>query len=118
MWCCTRCHEASSLANLWQLAPTGPHDLRHTFATWLEDAAIPSRGIDELMGRAGGRRGGGTGGSPMVRVCRETTPVKLARVTAALNERIGRAMMAAASTDPGNLQNNLKVRFAVTGIAP
>ena len=22
----------------------GPHDLRHTFATWLEDAGIPSRG--------------------------------------------------------------------------
>ena len=27
----------------------GPHDLRHTFATWLEEAAIPSRVIDELM---------------------------------------------------------------------
>jgi integrase len=27
----------------------GPHDLRHTFATWLEDAAIPVRMIDELM---------------------------------------------------------------------
>jgi integrase len=27
----------------------GPHDLRHTFASWLEDAGIPSRVIDELM---------------------------------------------------------------------
>jgi integrase len=28
----------------------GPHDLRHTYATWLEDAGIPGRVIDELMG--------------------------------------------------------------------
>jgi integrase len=37
----------------------GAHDFRHTFATWLEDAGIPSRMIDELMGHSGGRRGGG-----------------------------------------------------------
>jgi len=30
--------------------PHGPHDLRHTFSTWLEDAGIPHRVIDELMG--------------------------------------------------------------------
>jgi integrase len=73
----------------------GPHDLRHTFATWLEDARIPSRVIDELMGHTGGRHQGGTSGSPMGRVYRETTPAMLARVTAALDERIGRAMAAA-----------------------
>jgi integrase len=39
----------------------GPHDLRHTFATWLEDAAIPVRVIDELMGHASGRRRTRTG---------------------------------------------------------
>jgi hypothetical protein len=39
----------------------GPHDLRHTFSTWLEDAGIPARVIDELMGHDGGRRGGGAG---------------------------------------------------------
>ena len=66
--------------------------LRHTFATWLEDAGIPSRVIDELMGHAGGRRHGDTSGSPMGRVYRETTPTMLARVTAALDERIGRAL--------------------------
>jgi hypothetical protein len=69
----------------------GPYDLRHTFATWLEDAGIPSRVIDELMGHAGGRRGGSTAGSPMGRIYRETTPAMLARVTAALDDRIGNA---------------------------
>ena len=74
----------------------GPHDLRHTFATWLEDAAIPSRVIDELMGHAGGRRDRAGGGNPMGRVYRETTPAMLARVTAALNDRIGHALAVAA----------------------
>jgi integrase len=73
----------------------GPHDLRHTFATWLEDAGLPSRVIDELMGHTSGRRNGGASGSPMGRVYRETTPMMLARVTAALDERIARAMAVA-----------------------
>jgi integrase len=30
-------------AELAHLDLRGPHDLRHTFATWLEEAAIPSR---------------------------------------------------------------------------
>jgi integrase len=34
----------------------GPDDLRHTFATWLEDDGIPARVIDELMGQAATRR--------------------------------------------------------------
>jgi integrase len=74
----------------------GPHDLRHTFATWLEDAAIPSRVIDELMGHSSGRRDRGAGGSPMGRVYRETTPAMVARVTAALDDRISRALAVAA----------------------
>ena len=28
----------------------GAHDFRHTYVTWLEDAGIPARVIDELMG--------------------------------------------------------------------
>jgi len=46
-------------------------------------------------GHAGGRRNDGVGGSPMGRVYRETTPMMLARVTAALDERIARAMAVA-----------------------
>jgi hypothetical protein len=48
-------------------------------------------------GHAGGRRNDGVGGSPMGRVYRETTSAMLARVTAALDERIGRAMGVAGS---------------------
>jgi integrase len=32
-----------------ELDPHGPHGLRHTFATWLEDGGVPARVIDELM---------------------------------------------------------------------
>jgi hypothetical protein len=74
----------------------GPHDLRHTFATWLEDAAIPSRVIDELMGHTSGRRDHAAGGSPMGRIYRETTSAMVARVTAALDDRIGHAQAVAA----------------------
>jgi hypothetical protein len=38
----------------------------------------------------------GAGGSPMGRVYRETTPAMVARVTAALDERIARALAVAA----------------------
>jgi hypothetical protein len=43
-------------ADLGHLDLRGPHDLRHTFASGLEDAAIPSRVIDVRMGHASGRR--------------------------------------------------------------
>jgi integrase len=58
-------------ADLGHLDLRGPHDLRHTFATWLEDAAIASRVIDELMGHASGRRDRGASGSPMGRIYRD-----------------------------------------------
>jgi hypothetical protein len=82
---------AVSRAGLDGLDLHGPHDLRHTFATWLEDAAIPSRVIDELMGHSGGRRSGGGDGSPMGRVYRETTQAMLERVTTVLDDRISLA---------------------------
>jgi integrase len=77
-------------ANLAHLDLRGPHDLRHTFATWLEDAGIPSRVIDEVMGHADGRRDHASG-SPMGRIYRETTPAMLARIMIAIDERIDSA---------------------------
>jgi integrase len=75
-------------ASLAHLNLRGPHDLRHTYATWLEEAGIPARVIDELMGHAGGRRGDGEG-SAIGRAYRHTTPEMRARVVAALEARLG-----------------------------
>jgi integrase len=84
---------------LGQLRLRGPHDLRHTFATWLEEAGIPTRVIDELMGHAGGRRGGGAPsreGSLIGTRYRWTTPEMEARVVAAIEERLGASFGVAA----------------------
>jgi integrase len=89
--------DGQGAARRWAVAPPAPgpldhldlhgsHDLRHTFATWLEDARIPARVIDELMGHAGGRRA--DHGSRIGRIYRETTPEMLARVVAALERRL------------------------------
>jgi integrase len=68
----------------------GPHDLRHTFATWLEDDGIPTRVIDELMGHAATRRPSWTSerGSPMGAVYRHTTAEMETRVVHALDARL------------------------------
>jgi integrase len=74
-----------------ELRVCGPHDLRHTFATWLEDAGIPARVIDELMGHAGGHRSGGApagDGSLIGTRYRWTTPEMQARVVAAIEQRL------------------------------
>src|SRR5215204_7789999 len=82
-------------AELAHLDLRGPHDLRHTFATWLEDAAIPSRVIDELMGHAGGHRSGREGSAIGLRY-RHTTPEMEARVVAAIEQRLATSLAAAA----------------------
>jgi excisionase family DNA binding protein len=68
--------------------PHGPHDLRHTFSTWLEDAGIPARVIDELMGHERSRRGELEGGSRVGARYRHTTPEMAVRVAAAIQERL------------------------------
>jgi hypothetical protein len=80
----------------WQALPTirdplleavdlrGAHDFRHTFATWLEDAGIPARVIDELMGHEATSRGGQQRGSAMGAHYRHTTPKMATRAVDAI----------------------------------
>jgi integrase len=78
----------------------GPHDLRHTFSTWLEDAGIPARVIDELMGHAGGRGDGGEHGqrgSVIGLRYRWTTPEMEMRVVDAIGRRLIVALKVASS---------------------
>jgi hypothetical protein len=66
----------------------GAHDFRHTFSTWLEDAGIPARVIDELMGHGRSHRGEQDGGSRIGLHYRHTTPAMAARAVAAIEERL------------------------------
>jgi len=66
----------------------GAHDFRHTYATWLEDAGIPARVIDELMGHEATGRGGRQGGSAMGAHYRHTTPEMAARAVDAIQRRL------------------------------
>jgi integrase len=61
-------------ADLAHLKLHGPHDLRHTFSTWLEDAGILTRVIDELMGHQRSHRRELDGGSRIGTRYRHTTP--------------------------------------------
>jgi integrase len=62
----------------------GAHDFRHSFATWLEDAGIPARVIDELMGHEASTRGAQHLGSTMGAHYRHTTPEMATRVVMAI----------------------------------
>ena len=66
----------------------GAHDFRHTYATWLEDAGIPARVIDELMGHEATGRSGQQQGSAMGAHYRHTTPEMAARVIDAIQQRL------------------------------
>jgi predicted ArsR family transcriptional regulator len=94
-------------ANRWSAVPAardpllkavdlhGPHDLRHTYATWLEDAGIPARVIDELMGHEATGRSGQQRGSAMGTHYRHTTPEMAARVIEAIEQRLRIVLKAA-----------------------
>jgi integrase len=66
----------------------GAHDFRHTYATWLEDAGIPARVIDELMGHEAAGRSGQQRGSAMGAHYRHTTPEMAGRVADAIDQRL------------------------------
>jgi integrase len=66
----------------------GAHDFRHTFATWLEDAGIPARVIDEVMGHEATSRVGQQRGSAMGAHYRHTTPEMAARIATAIQQRL------------------------------
>jgi hypothetical protein len=66
----------------------GAHDFRHTFATWLEDAGVPARVIDEVMGHEATRRAGQQRGSAIGAHYRHTTTETAARIAAGVQQRL------------------------------
>jgi integrase len=64
------------------------HDLHHTYATWLEDAGIPARVIDELMGHEAIGRTSQQRSAPMGAHYRHTTPEMAGRSTDAIQQRL------------------------------
>jgi len=94
-WSATDLPHDDALGNL---KLRGPHDLRHTFSTWLEDAGIPARVIDELMGHAGGHRDGREGSAVGLRY-RHTTLEMETRVVAAIEQRLATSLAVAAQVN-------------------
>jgi len=88
----------------------GAHDFRHTFSTWLEDAGIPARVIDELMGHGRSQRGEQDGGSRIGVHYRHTTPEMAARAVAAIEERLVVVLHVAEATHESHAnQSELRV---------
>jgi integrase len=85
-------------ADLKYLQLRGPHDFRHTFSTWLEDAGIPARVIDELMGHQRSRHGEMDGGSRIGARYRHTTDAMAVRVVEAIQEWLTIALRVAQNT--------------------
>jgi integrase len=73
----------------------GAHDFRHTFSTWLEDAGIPARVIDEVMSHEATGRSGQQRGSAMGTHYRHTTPEMAARTVDAIQQRLTVMLQAA-----------------------
>jgi integrase len=95
-------------ADLGHLELRGPHDFRHTFSTWLEDAGIPARVIDELMGHQRSRHGDLDGGSRIGARYRHTTDAMALRVVQAIQERLTIALRVAEDT-PADRQGTRRV---------
>jgi integrase len=100
-------HRARS--DLEHLQLRGPHDLRHSFSTWLEDEGIPTRVIDELMGHQRSRGGELEGGSRIGARYRHTTPEMAARVIQAVNLRLTIALQVAEAVTPAELNQSNRV---------
>ena len=75
----------------------GAHDFRHTFATWLEDAGVPARVINEVMGHEATSRTGQRG-SAMGAHYRHTTTDMAGRVATAVQERLTVVLLVAEQT--------------------
>jgi integrase len=82
---------AAARAGLADLDLHGPHDLRHTFATWLEDGGIPARVIDELMGHQASRSQERSGSTIGLRY-RHITPAMQARVVTVIEQHMATAL--------------------------
>jgi len=82
-----------------------PHEFRHTFTTWPEDGGLPARTLDEVTGHErghrtgshGGRRDSSDRGSRVGVRYRDTTSEMLARVVAAIEERLATVLEVAES---------------------
>jgi hypothetical protein len=79
-----------------------------TFSTWLEDAGIPARVIDELMGHQASGRAGRHPSSAIGTHYRHTNPEMAARVVTAVEERLPVVLAtaeAALDQQPGNVDS-------------